>query len=60
MPDPVNEPVNEPVSPDLQVVGWQVVDPDGNVVQSGPVSEAQATAWLSEMIAEAARNEGEQ
>jgi hypothetical protein len=44
----------------VQIVGWQVVDPDGNVVQSGPVSQAQATAWLSEMIAEAARNEGEQ
>lgn len=40
--------------------GWQVVDPDGNVVASGPISKAQAVAWLSEMAAEAARNEGEQ
>lgn len=43
-----------------QPLGWMVTDPDGNVVDSGPVSEAQAVAWLSEMAAEAARNEGEQ
>lgn len=51
---------DEQTAPEVQPIGWQVVDPDGNVVASGPISEAHATAWLSEMIAEAARNEGEQ
>ena len=46
--------------PDTIQVGWVVTDPDGNVVDSGPVSEAKATAWVGEMLAEAARNEGEQ
>jgi len=26
---------------DEQVIGWQVVDPDGNVVQAGTVVQAQ-------------------
>jgi hypothetical protein len=46
--------------PDVTLIGWTVTDPDGNVVASGPISEAHAVAWLSEMAAEAARNEGEQ
>jgi hypothetical protein len=41
-------------------VGWVVTDPDGNVVDSGGVTEAKATVWVGEMLAEAARNEGEQ
>jgi hypothetical protein len=41
-------------------VGWQVLDPDGNVVDSGPVTEAKATAWVAEMLAEAARNNEEE
>lgn len=40
--------------------GWRVLDADGNVVASGGVSEAKATAWVSEFLAEASRNEGEQ
>ena len=36
--------------PDGQPVGWQVVDPDGNVVQRGPVSEAQMTAVMAESL----------
>jgi hypothetical protein len=48
-------------APDLdEAPGWRVIDPDGNVVDSGPISHAQATAWVSELAAEAARNEGEQ
>jgi hypothetical protein len=43
-----------------QPIGWVVTDPAGNVVDSGPVSEAHAVAWVGEMIAEASRNEGEQ
>jgi hypothetical protein len=47
--------------PDVeQAPGWYVTDPDGNIVDSGPVTEAQATAWVGEMLAEASRNEGEQ
>lgn len=41
-------------------IGWYVTDPDGNVVASGPVTEAKAAAWVGELLAEAARNEGEQ
>jgi hypothetical protein len=44
---------------EVQVIGWQVVDPDGNVVDSGPVVQAQAAAWVAEYLAEAARNEGD-
>ena len=39
--------------------GWRVLDPDGNVVASGGVSEAQAAGWLAELI-ENAKNEGGQ
>lgn len=39
--------------------GWFVTDPDGNVVDSGPISEAQAAAWISELLA-TAENMGEQ
>ena len=31
-------------------IGWQVVDPDGNVVASGPVTIAQMTAELMEAL----------
>lgn len=42
-------------------IGWMVTDPDGNVVQSGPVTEAKAAAWVGELIAQAqASTEGEQ
>lgn len=41
-------------------IGWVVTDPDGNVVETGPVTEAKAVAWVGEMLAEASRNEGEQ
>jgi hypothetical protein len=42
-----------------QEIGWVVLDPDGNIVDSGPVSEAQAAAWVGELIA-ASKTEGEQ
>lgn len=48
-------------APDVeQAPGWYVTDPDGNVVDSGPVTEAQAVAWVGELLAEASANEGEQ
>jgi len=25
-------------------IGWQVIDPDGNIVASGPITELQAVA----------------
>jgi hypothetical protein len=28
-------------------IGWRVLDPDGNVVASGPVTELEMTAELS-------------
>lgn len=40
-------------------IGWVVTNPDGEVVQSGSVSEAHAVAWVGEMLAEANRNEEE-
>jgi hypothetical protein len=46
--------------PDEIEVGWVITDPDGNVVAAGGVSKAKPTAWVGEMLAEAARNEGEQ
>lgn len=47
--------------PDVeQAPGWYVTDPDGNVVASGPVTEAQAAGWVSELLAEAGSSEGEQ
>lgn len=46
-----------PVQPDVeQAPGWQVLDPDGNVVDSGPLTEAQA-AFL---VGEGDNAEGEQ
>jgi hypothetical protein len=50
-----DQPQDEPVQ-----VGWFVTDQAGNVVDSGPVTEARATAWVGELLAEAARNEGDQ
>lgn len=31
-------------------LGWQIVDPDGNVVESGPITQAEMTTELLEMI----------
>jgi hypothetical protein len=39
-------------------IGWLVTDPDGNIVASGPVTEAKAAAWVGELI-EQARNSTE-
>jgi hypothetical protein len=44
--------------PDVIEVGWVVTDPDGNVVDSGGVSEAHAVAWLGELI-DNAQTEGD-
>jgi hypothetical protein len=52
--------MTDEAQPECIQVGWVVTDPDGNVVDSGGVTEAKATAWVGEMLAEAARNEGEQ
>lgn len=45
--------------PDVIEIGWVVTDPDGNVVESGGVSQAYAVAWLGEYI-ENAQTEGAQ
>lgn len=45
--------------PDVIEVGWVVTDPDGNVVDSGPVSIAKADGRLAELI-EQLSTEGEQ
>ena len=45
-----------PPQPDIeQAPGWQVIDPDGNVGDSGPLTEAQAAFLIGE-----GDNEGEQ
>lgn len=31
-------------------IGWQVIDPDGNVVDSGPIVHAEMTAEIAEML----------
>lgn len=31
-------------------LGWQIVDPDGNVVASGPVTIAEMTSELLEQL----------
>ena len=31
-------------------VGWQVLDPDGNVVASGPVTELEMSAEMGEAL----------
>lgn len=43
-------------------IGWVVTDPDGNVVDSGGISIAQADGQLAGLIAAAAaaQEEGEQ
>jgi hypothetical protein len=47
---------DEQPQPDLeQAPGWVVTDPDGNVVDSGPLTEAQAAFLIGE-----ASTEGEQ
>lgn len=55
-----NEPDASPVvQPDVeQAPGWFVTDPDGNVVDSGPITEAKAASWVSELLAEAGKSEG--
>lgn len=53
---------DEPVQPQPDVdeaPGWVVLDPDGNVVQSGGVTIAQADGRVAELLAQA-KNEGEQ
>ena len=34
--------------PDGSPVGWRVIDPDGNVVSSGPLIELEMVAGLGE------------
>lgn len=41
-------------------IGWVVTDPDGNVVDSGPVTEAKAVAWVGELLQQNLGPEGEQ
>lgn len=48
-------------TPDLdEPIGWVVTDPDGNVVDSGPVTEAHAVAWVGELLQQNLTPEGEQ
>jgi hypothetical protein len=35
---------------DTPEIGWQVVDPEGNVVASGPVVVAEAAGDLAELL----------
>lgn len=39
----------EAVGPE-QEIGWFVTDPDGNVVASGPITKAEMTAELLQML----------
>lgn len=41
------KPAEQPDEAD-QAPGWQVVDPDGNVVDSGPLTQAEAAADLTQ------------
>jgi hypothetical protein len=41
---------NENTAAETQTVGWQVVDPEGNVVQSGDVVIAKMTDELAEAL----------
>lgn len=34
------------------VIGWRVIDPDGNVVASGPVTELEMAAEIGGLLAE--------
>ena len=38
------------MNPDELEIGWQVVDPDGNVVDSGPISFAELTSDVLEQL----------
>lgn len=38
------------MSMETQEIGWQVVDPNGNIVQSGPISIAEMTGELRELL----------
>jgi len=56
----VSDEPTQQIPPDVaQAPGWVVLDPDGNVVQSGGITIAQADGRLAELIAQA-ENEGEQ
>lgn len=35
---------------DADEIGWQILDPEGNVVSSGPVTFAQMTSELQEQF----------
>jgi hypothetical protein len=50
----------EQAAPEPLEIGWIVTDPDGNVVDSGPVSEAKAVAWVGELLQQQLGTEGEQ
>jgi hypothetical protein len=45
-----------PFDPEVHQVGWQVFDPDGNVVDSGPIVIAEMTGETAELLGV---NEGE-
>jgi len=44
----VSEPV--PFDPTTDEIGWQIIDPDGNVVDSGPVTTAELTTDVLEKL----------
>jgi hypothetical protein len=41
---------DQKLQPEPEHVGWRVLDPDGNVVQSGGVSIAQMDGRLAELL----------
>ena len=51
---------DEQAIPEPLEIGWVVTDPDGNIVDSGPVSEARAVAWVGELLQQHLGTEGEQ
>lgn len=52
----------DPQSTDLDTTGiyWQVTDPDGNVVQSGGMSQAHAAGALAELLGSLTPNDNPQ
>jgi hypothetical protein len=39
-----------PFDPEIHDVGWQVLDPEGNVVDSGPIVVAEMSGDLAEQF----------
>jgi hypothetical protein len=48
MADDSTEPEAEGFDPEQAEIGWRVLDPDGNVVASGPLIELEAVSDTGE------------